>query len=163
MHALSLTGAGLYAGGEFTQIGGQPRSRLARVSTTSGAADAWDPRANNTVRALATPGTDVYAGGDFTSVGATTRNRLARLEPDGTLDTGWNPDASGTVNALAVSGTDVYVGGDVHDRRRGEPRPDRQAVDRRQPRRPRLEPRARAAPSRRSPSRGRPSTPAASS
>ena len=76
------------------------------------------------------PGTDVYAGGDFTSVGATTRNRLARLEPDGTLDTGWNPDAERHGQRPHRLRQRRLRRRHVHDRRRGEPRPDRQAVDR---------------------------------
>src|SRR5205807_2423754 len=66
--ALALSGADLYAGGDFngaSSIGGQARNRIAKLATTgSGAADAsWDPSANDDVLALAVSGSDVYAGG----------------------------------------------------------------------------------------------------
>ncbi len=66
--ALAVSGGDVYAGGDFTQIGGQSRNRIAKLSSTgTGAADpSWNPDANNGVYALAVSGGDVYAGGDFT-------------------------------------------------------------------------------------------------
>jgi hypothetical protein len=117
--ALAVSGSDLYVGGRFSgSIGGQSRSRIAKLSTTgTGAADAtWNPNANNRVFALAVSGSDLYVGGDFSgtnSIGGQDRNRIAKLSTTGTgaADASWNANANSRVSALAVSGSDLYVGG----------------------------------------------------
>src|SRR6185503_10659703 len=111
----------VYAGGSFTNIGGQSRNRIAALDATvnTNMATAWDPNANSSVLALAVSGTTVYAGGEFGLIGGQLRSHIAAL--DGTINTNmataWNPSAfydteiSANVFALAVSGTTVYVGG----------------------------------------------------
>jgi hypothetical protein len=102
----------VYAGGEFTSIGGQARNYIAALDASTGSATGWNPNAENYVLALAVSGTTVYAGGGFTSIGGQTRNKIAALDASTGSATGWNPNAVGEVSALAVSGTTVYAGGD---------------------------------------------------
>ena len=110
VRALAVSGMTVYAGGNFTSIGGQTRNRIAALDAT-GAATAWGPNANNTcVYALAVSGTTVYAGGDFTNIGGQALNRIAALDATGAA-TAWNPGADGAVTALLVSGSTVYAGG----------------------------------------------------
>jgi uncharacterized delta-60 repeat protein len=75
----------ILAGGDFTSIGGQTRSRIARLDATTGAADSFDPNASGGMAvysiAAQTDG-KVLAGGDFTSIGGQTRSRFARLSND---------------------------------------------------------------------------------
>jgi hypothetical protein len=118
VRALVLSGSYLFAGGDFSAIGGQTRNRLAKLSAgaspDTGMADlAWDPNANNTVRALVIAGNDIYAGGDFTLVGSVSHNDVVRLPTGdgGAHDSGWNPIANGSVNALAATNTRLAVGG----------------------------------------------------
>jgi WD40 repeat protein len=117
-----VSGTAVYAGGDFTTIGGTPRSYLAAIDTggtcltsySSSCLLSWNPNASNAVQALAVSGSTVYAGGAFTTISVTPRNRLAAVGTDGSLQS-WNPDAGGfspTVYALAVSGSTVYAGGD---------------------------------------------------
>lgn len=102
---------GWYIGGDFTQVAGQPRNRLAQING-SGVLTSWNPDANNTVRTLVLAGNTVYAGGLFTTVGGTTaRNRLAAFDATSGTVMSWNPDANNEVYALAVSGSTVYAGG----------------------------------------------------
>lgn len=114
VNALSVSGSVIYVGGDFTFIGGQPRTSIAAVDPSTGLATAWHPDANGSVSVLYRSGTTVYAGGAFTSVGGKSRNRIAALDASaastGTA-TAWDPDANGAVNAFAVSGTTVYAGG----------------------------------------------------
>ena len=116
--ALAMAADGsLYAGGVFTQIGGQGRNRIAKLSGVgAGNADPnWNPSASGIVEALAV-GTDgaVYAAGRFIEIGGQARNYIAKLTGNGTgmADAQWNPSASWYVDALALDGEGaVYAGG----------------------------------------------------
>ena len=118
----------VYAGGDFTSIGGQPRSYVAALDATSGAATAWNPNASGNVSALAVSGSTVYAGGDFTSVGGQERFRIAALDATSGAATAWKPNANSWVWALAVSGSTVYAGGDFTSIG-GQPRSNIAALD----------------------------------
>lgn len=116
--AVDAGGAAVYAAGGFTNIGGQTRNYLAKLSAGgAGAADSdWDPSPNGPPSALALDaGGAVYAVGSFSSIGGESRNRLAKLSGSGTgsADAGWNPSADSYVLALASVGDGVlYVGGE---------------------------------------------------
>jgi len=107
--------AGFFNGAN--SIGGATRNRIARLDATTGLADAFDPNANNSVRAIAAQ-TDgkVLVGGDFITLSpnggaAVTRNRMARLNPDGTVDTSFNPNANGRVQSIAVQADGKILAG----------------------------------------------------
>ena len=86
------------------------RANLARFNS-DGSLHAWNPGANNTVRALAIAGTDVIAGGLFATLGGASRSRIGAVPLDSNTATSWNPDANNTVYSLAVNGTDTIVAG----------------------------------------------------
>ena len=69
----------MYAGGEFTSIGGQTRNFIAAPDAATGAATSWNPSFNNYVYALAASGTTVYAGGSFASIGNLPQRGIACL------------------------------------------------------------------------------------
>src|SRR5690606_33510724 len=80
VYALALDGARLYVGGNFSNIGGRERARIAAVSTTDGAAIAgWSATVSGEVRALVVSGLRVYVGGQFTTVNGELRFRVAAL------------------------------------------------------------------------------------
>ncbi|MDP2711591.1 MAG: hypothetical protein Q8O56_10265, partial [Solirubrobacteraceae bacterium] len=115
--AVAPDGAGgWFIGGEFTHVGGQPRSNLAHV-LPDGTLDAtWNPNPSGDeygtrVRAIDTSGSIVYVGGDFSSIGGQPRNGLAALDTATGNATPWNPNPNWSVEVLAVSGSTVYVGG----------------------------------------------------
>ena len=114
---LSGDGAILYLGGDFLNVGGMARNRLAALHAASGAVDGgWDPGADATVRALGFSAGDgmLYIGGDFTFIGGEARNRIAAIATraiNGDRATAWNPDANGAVNSFVLSGDTLYVGG----------------------------------------------------
>jgi hypothetical protein len=56
VYALAVSGATVYAGGDFTSIGGLTRNYIAALDATSGNATSWNPNANNKVYALAVSG-----------------------------------------------------------------------------------------------------------
>jgi len=83
----------IYAGGHFTEIGGQARLRLARLNSSTGqAVSGWDVPASASVHALAFGVADsLYVGGRFTSIGGQARNYVARVNPATAQVASWNP------------------------------------------------------------------------
>lgn len=112
VEALLLRGNTIYVGGLFRNIGGAPRSNLAQIDRTTGAATSWDPFANYPVEALAEAGGKVFAGGVFTSIGGVPRSNLAALDATTGAATAWNPGPNNAVHALKSGGGKLYVGGE---------------------------------------------------
>lgn len=122
--AVDASGA-VYASGYFTNIGGQSRNGIAKLSGTgTGAADPiWDPFHDLLipsflvhVDALAIDASGaVYAGGYFSFAGSNgSHTNIAKLSGSGTGedDPNWHPSAN-NIYALAVdAGGKVHAGGD---------------------------------------------------
>jgi hypothetical protein len=109
---LILEGDTLYAGGEFTQVGGQPRNYLAALNATTGQVTGWDPDADWPVLAMARRGGTIYVGGLFNQVGGQPRRGIAAVDAITAALEPWNPDTdNSTVDALLVNGNKLYVGG----------------------------------------------------
>jgi len=111
IYSLALYDGALYVGGDFTSIGGQPRSSLAALDTLTAAATPWNPSANWTVTTLTVVRDTLFAGGVFTSLGGQTRNRLGSFDLASGQLTSWDPNANSDVYGLAISGKTVYVAG----------------------------------------------------
>ena len=109
---IAVQGGEVVTGGTFVSVGGVPREKLAAVDLVSDEPTAWNPGADDTVRALAVAGGHVLAGGDFAHAGGAARSRLAALDAASGAATGWDPGvAGGSVRALAVDGSNVLLGG----------------------------------------------------
>jgi hypothetical protein len=116
----SADGSRIYVGGDFDQVSGQWRSRVAAIDAQTGAVLPFNPGANTTVRAFAlNPSTNtLYYGGFFTSVGSseigfTPRSRLAAVDATTGALLPWAPAADLEVISMVVhpaSGR-VIVGG----------------------------------------------------
>jgi len=107
VHALTVSGSDLYAGGIFTNAGGITAKNIAKWDGNRWSA--LGSGLNNTVRALAVSGSDLYAGGFFTVAGGVTVNCIARWN-----GTNWSALGSGMDNvvwALATWGNDLYAAG----------------------------------------------------
>jgi uncharacterized delta-60 repeat protein len=96
----------ILAGGQFNgpnSIGGQTRNRIARLDTTTGLADSFDPNASDEVDAIAVQADGkILAGGGFTTIGGQARNRIARLDATTGLADSFDPNANSYVEAIAV-------------------------------------------------------------
>ncbi len=113
----------IVVGGEFTQLGGQPRNNIGRLNPDGSLDTSFDPQADGTVYALAVqPDGKIVVGGEFTQLGGQPRNNIGRINPDGTLDGGFNPGASGAVYALAVQADGKIVVGGAFIEMTGQPR-----------------------------------------
>ncbi len=111
VYALALSGATLYAGGDFTSIGGQSRARLAALGVTSGLATSWNPGADNAVTALALLGGRVYAGGAFANAGGQSRAYLAAIDSASGVAAAWNAPTDAAVSELSAVGGTIIAGG----------------------------------------------------
>jgi trimeric autotransporter adhesin len=104
--ALKTYGADLLAGGDFTDVGGVPCSRLARWDGT-----AWhafgEPNAG--VHALADASGDLIVAGAFTTIGGVAASRVARW--DGAQWHGYTGTINSLVNAATTFRGDLIVGG----------------------------------------------------
>ena len=120
--ALAVDGTRVFAGGDFTSLGGVGRSGLAAIDLVTGLPTDWNPDVRGSVAALALSGSTLYAGGDFTMYipvpgdTAAVRNNLAAFDLTTGQPTIWNPNGHEWIRrqriaALAVSGSTVYVGG----------------------------------------------------
>jgi hypothetical protein len=112
--AASPDGRRVVIGGDFTQVDGVARSRVAVFDVATGKLVAgWDPAVSYRVAALKVTSSTVYLGGSFGAVDRAVRNRIAAVS----LSTGallpWDPDADDDVHAieLSVDGTRMFVGG----------------------------------------------------
>lgn len=113
VYALDVANGVLYAGGNFTVLGGQNRTRLAALNLTTGIAESnWAPTANNTVYAIHAEGTQIYVGGSFTQISSNPKNRLAELDAAAGALSAWNPSPNATVYAMDVAGDTLIAGGD---------------------------------------------------
>jgi len=110
VHALTISGTDLYAGGWFTVAGGVAATNIARWNGSS-----WSSLGlgvNNPVYALAVSSGQLCIGGEFTSAGSVPAEGIARWN-----GSSWSALGSGLrgtgewVAGLAVSGTNLYAGG----------------------------------------------------
>lgn len=115
--AASPDGKRLFIGGDFQNVDGQSRSRLAAIDLPTGKlVDKWQPAVGTTVNAVAATGSKVYFGGEFNKVNGKERKKLAVVNAaDGTLDDAWPPKVFGArpVESMTLSPdrSRVIVGG----------------------------------------------------
>jgi hypothetical protein len=116
--ALALSGTNLFVGGQFTQIGGQLATNLARISmvSTGAAVAGWTPALNGQVNSLLTESSWLLVGGSFNFVSNKIALGLTKLDQTtATLDDSFfcQVETPGAVYAIVQQPDGkVIVGGD---------------------------------------------------
>ncbi len=115
VRALVTDGASVWVGGNFRNLAGVGKNRIAKVDALSGAIDPlFTASATNAVRALALRGPSLFLGGNFGAINGATRLRIGKVSADrGRLDTSFVAVLDGTVHGLTASPTsdEVYASG----------------------------------------------------
>jgi hypothetical protein len=115
--AFLIIDEGIYLGGNFTSINGQPRERLARLDLDGALDPNWSPSADSSVlHLLAADDGFLYLGGLFSTISGSPRVGLARLLPGTAALDPWQPSLTATgsnsvVSAMDSDGTHLYLAG----------------------------------------------------
>lgn len=102
----------LYAGGDFTSIGGKGRNNLAELDILTNKVKSWDPYTDDFVRKIIIHNGKAYVCGKFSYVGTIVRHQIAEIDLSSGVATSWNPQTVSSVYALAASGNSVFAVGD---------------------------------------------------
>jgi hypothetical protein len=119
VYSLAIVDDNVVVGGDFSVIGGQPRTALAALDPISGVPTSWAPRLElpgdpygPEVLSLSVDNGTVYAGGKFAVVDGQPRAGLAAFDSTGGL-TRWVPALDGRlVLSVSASGGIVYAAGE---------------------------------------------------
>ncbi len=112
--AKSPDGSRIFVGGEFTNVNGSGRWRVAAFDTATGTLiGSFAPNAGATVRVVTASDSAVYLGGDFQTVNGSARSRIAAVQPSNGALLPFNPSADASVTAMTLnpSGSLVVAGG----------------------------------------------------
>jgi hypothetical protein len=110
-------GSTVYVGGDFTRVsdaaGKHRRRHVAAVDLTTMTVTAWNPRTDDTVRAIQWTKKGIFLGGDFTRVQGAKHLHLAKVRKgSGAPIASFKTRVNGPVNAVAARGKKLYLGGD---------------------------------------------------
>ncbi|MEQ1834665.1 MAG: PQQ-binding-like beta-propeller repeat protein, partial [Candidatus Eisenbacteria bacterium] len=113
VRALAYGAGVLYAGGDFTSVGGVARNRLAAMNVATGLVTPWNPDATDAVNAMLLHGGDLLVGGAFLQVGGQINAGIAALDLATGASRPWSPSVvPGTVVfAMAARNDTLLVGG----------------------------------------------------
>jgi hypothetical protein len=108
---LAINNGVMYAGGQFSNIGGQSCYNLAAINLSTGKAFSWNPMPDGKVYALALTNTMVYVGGSFNNIDGVNRKSIASFDLTNNRSLIHNYSADDTVFCLAASTKSLFAGG----------------------------------------------------
>ncbi|MEV6793660.1 LamG domain-containing protein [Streptomyces sp. NPDC051320] len=115
VRALAVTGDTVYAGGDFSTVGGQKHQRFAAVKATDGSVLPFTANADEPGRAIQlTPdGTQAVLGGDFFTVNGSNSHALAVVNAKSGAVTKSYPgfiETNSVVKSIETDATGIYTG-----------------------------------------------------
>jgi trimeric autotransporter adhesin len=109
--ALVPDGEALLVAGDFTGVGGQPRTNVALVSLTTGEALPWQANTDAPVESAVISGSTAYVGGRFTTLGGQSRLHLGSVDLATGQVSDWNPAPDNWVTSLSANAGAIYSAG----------------------------------------------------
>ncbi|MBI5710460.1 MAG: T9SS type A sorting domain-containing protein [Candidatus Eisenbacteria bacterium] len=110
-----MSGNTVYVAGAFDTIAGQPRTVLAAIDATTGAATSWNPGVDAglypPVWDMVVRGGIVYVGGLFSGLGGQPRYCIGAIDSITGGATSWYPQVDDMVETMAMQGDTLYLGG----------------------------------------------------
>ncbi len=128
VYGLEVSGDTVYLDGDFTQVNGIARKRVAAVNRTTGAVSSLDLNPSGRFVVMGKSGGKVFAAGQIGLI-QVPRRGLAAIDEATGFATSWNPGTDGAVYAFECRGDELYVGGQFNNLA-GEPRDGLGAVSR---------------------------------
>jgi nitrite reductase/ring-hydroxylating ferredoxin subunit len=126
---IHVHGASIYLAGDFSNIAGNVRHRMAELDLATGEVTDWATgAADGNVFQVARNGTKLFAAGNARSFGGRARNRLAAMDITTGRTTDWDPDCDWLIYEMILAGNTIYVGGQF-DNIGGVPRARIAALD----------------------------------
>lgn len=107
---LAAVGRRVYLGGDFNQLGGTPRTKVASIDyspTMQPLLTSWNPQVSDSVSSVAANTGRVYMSGSFNTVAGRFLPRLAGLNADSPAACTWNP--AGALAGVVVLGPSHLV------------------------------------------------------
>jgi hypothetical protein len=106
----------LYAGGDFTIIGGASRATLAAINPATGVATTWNPNPVGSfgllyINDIVAKGDSVYVCGYFSTIGGVSRRDLAGINRNTGATLAWNPGPNSSADKLAIDSQYLYTSG----------------------------------------------------
>jgi len=101
----------LYFSGNFTEVNGFPRGRMAAVDLSTGSLLPWAPMANGNVQDILVAGDSIIVTGGFTEIDGQPRSRLASIDAATGALRPWSPQLNDNGFAVHIHQGLVYVGG----------------------------------------------------
>lgn len=100
----SPDGSRIYVGGDFTQVGGQARSRIAAFNASTGQlVSSFAPPVGYQVNDIVATDSTVYVAGSFATVGSQPRGNLAAFSASTGALLGWAPSVERQVLTIDIS------------------------------------------------------------
>ncbi|TJY72355.1 PKD domain-containing protein [Arthrobacter sp. CAU 1506] len=103
----------IFVGGDFSAVGGQPRSKIATFDLGTGALQSFGTSVGGQVETISVTGSTVYIGGSFGSAGGQPRQNVAALNRSNGALLPWAPAADSIVHGVIASADNsrVVIGG----------------------------------------------------
>jgi len=126
---IHVHGGSIHLAGDFSNVAGKVRHRMAELDLGTGLATDWATgAADGNIFQVARSGTKLFAVGNARSIGGRARNRLAAMDITTGRTTDWDPDCDWLIYEMILAGNTIYVGG-FFDNIGGVPRARIAALD----------------------------------
>lgn len=107
---ISDNNGGYYIAGEFTEVNGISRNRIAHIDANNNLTP-FQVDVNDSVICLSLNNNVLYFGGEFTEVNGVNRSNLAAVDASSGILINWSPVVNGNVYAILATSTRVFIGG----------------------------------------------------